>query len=243
VSPEFSTTQWSQVLTARDATGTEADRALAELCECYWYPLYAYVRRQGHSADEARDLTQAYFASLLEKDYLKDVEPSKGSFRNFLLTSLRNFLSHEWEKARTLKRGGGTQTISLDYEAAETRYDLEPADTTTPEQVFERRWTLMVLERALERLREWAAANGSEEQLQHLEPVLTGERPQAPYRKVAEDLGMSEGAVKAAVHRLRQRFGALLREEIAATVSDPAEIDGEVRHLLLSIRPWEPQGT
>lgn len=242
MSSGFSTTQWSQVLTARDSCDTEADEALATLCETYWYPLYAYVRRQGHEAEDARDLTQAYFALLLEKDYLKGVEPSKGSFRAFLLTSLRHFLSHEWEKARALKRGGDTRTISLDIEAAEARFSFEPADPMTPEQVFERRWTLMVLERVLGRLRQWAVDSGNGDQFEHLERFLTGQQPRIPYRQVAAELGMTEGAVKAAVRRLRQRFGRLLREEIAETVADPEEIDDEVRHLLLVIKPWEPAG-
>lgn len=238
----FSTTQWSQVIAARDGSDTLAREALSTLCETYWYPLYAYVRRQGISADDASDLTQAYFARLLEKDYLKDVEPSKGSFRSFLLTTLRHFLSNEWEKARALKRGGDTKTLSLDLEAAERLYGSEPVDPLTPEQVFERRWTLLVLERTLERLRQWAVESGNEAQLQHLEPYLTGERPLAPYREVAAELRMTEGAVKAAVRRLRQKFGGLLREEISQTVADPAEIDDEVRHLLLVIKPWEPAG-
>ena len=242
MSSGFSTTQWSQVLAARDGTEASASDAMTALCETYWYPLYAYVRRQGHTADEAADLTQAYFALLLEKDYLKDVEPTRGSFRSFLLTSMRHFLSHEWEKGRALKRGGNTRTVSLDVDTAEARYSTEPADPVTPEQVFERRWTLMILERALVRLREWAADNDNSDQVEHLEEFLTGQQPRTPYREVAEELGMSEGAVKAAVHRLRQRFGGLLREEIAQTVADPAEIDGEVRHLLTVIRPWEPQG-
>lgn len=238
---EFSTTQWSQVLAARDGSDTQARKALADLCETYWYPLYVYVRRQGYDPGEAEDLTQAYFAALLEKEYLQNVDASKGRFRSFLLASLRHFLSHEWQKARTIKRGGSTTTVSLDREAAEARYALEPADEITLERIFERRWALTVLERTLDQLADQATKTGIGDRFETLKQFLTGSRPQMSYRQVASDLETTEEAVKGAVHRLRKAFGGLLRDEIAATVVHPEEIDDEVRHLLLVIRPWEPE--
>jgi RNA polymerase sigma-70 factor (ECF subfamily) len=216
---------------------------MASLCEAYWYPLYAYIRRQGNDPDSARDLTQGYFAELLAKDFLQDVDPSAGRFRSFLLTSLQHFLSHEREKAGALKRGGGTRTISLDTEAAEKRYNYEPVDKLNPETVFERSWALTVLELTLERLRREATESDNGQQFEHLKVYITGEEPRIPYREAAQELEMTEGAVKMAVHRLRQRFGRMLRAEIAETVADPAEVDDEVRHMLMSISPLEaPRG-
>ncbi len=236
---EFSTTQWSQVLGARDGCDSEADHALESLCRTYWYPLYAFVRRQGHDQEAARDLTQAYFAELLEKDFLKEVEPELGRFRSFLLVSLKHFLSHERDRAQALKRGGGARIFSLDAEGAEERLSGEAVDQLTPEQIFERQWALTVLERALERLRQEACESGSENQFEKLKSYLTGDAARAPYREVAADLSLSEGAVRAAVLRLRKRFGKSLRAEIAETVADPAEVDDEIRHLLTVIRPWQ----
>jgi RNA polymerase sigma factor (sigma-70 family) len=241
VSTRFATTSWSQVLKAREGTGTEARQALEGLCETYWYPLYAYVRRQGKEPDEARDLTQAFFAHLLEKETLQAAEPSAGRFRSFLLASLKHFLSHERDRARALKRGGGTPPISLDADAAEKRYDREPAAGLTPEQIFERRWARTVVDEALARLEEESSDEGHLQELARLKAYLTGEEPRVPYREVASELGMTEGAVRMAVHRLRQRFGQLLRAEIAETLADPEETDEEVRHLLLVIRPFEAQ--
>ena len=242
MSARFATTQWSQVLAARDATGTKSRQALAALCEAYWYPLYAYVRSplcQGHDPDESRDLTQAYFAYLLEKNILEDVEPSKGRFRSFLLASLKHFVANELRKERTLKRGGGTQTLSLDTEAAENRYGLEPVERLTPEQVYEHRWALTVLERAGERLNaEWAEGERAR-QFEHLKPHLTGQEPRTGYRELASELGMTQVALRGALHRMRQRFGELIRDEIAGTVANPDEVDDEVRHLLAVVGPWE----
>lgn len=236
MSAEIATTQWSQVLAVRDGSETEAHRALEDLCRTYWQPLYAYIRHQGADPDEAKDLTQGFFAELLEKDILADVDPSKGRFRAYLLATLRNFLSHERAKARRLKRGGGTSTFSLDIEAGEERYSVHPVEEMTPEGVFEHRWAVTVLGRALNRLEEESRGMGSEDQFRHLKPYLTSEGLQLPYREVAVTLGMSEGAVKVAVHRLRKRFGQALRLEIAQTVDEPDEVDSEVRHLLEVIR-------
>ena len=235
----FATTSWSQVLTARDGSGTDAGKAMASLCEAYWYPLYAYIRRQGNDPDSARDLTQGYFAELLAKDFLQDVDPSAGRFRSFLLTSLQHFLSHEREKAGALKRGGGTRTISLDTEAAEKRYNYEPMDKLTPETVFERGWALTVLELTLDRLRREATESDNGQQFERLKVYITGEEPRIPYREAAKELEMTEGAIKMAVHRLRQRFGRLLRAEIAETVANAAEVDDEVRHMLMAIGPLQ----
>jgi len=241
MSTEFATTSWSHVLAARDGTDTQARVALEGLCEIYWYPLYAYVRRQGHDPEEARDLTQGFFAQLFENETLQRTNPSAGRFRSFLLACLKHFLSHERDRAKALKRGGGTSPISLDADAAEKRYDREPAEGLTPEEVFERRWALAVVERALERLREETDEKANPTRFARLATYLTGEEPRVPYRQAASALGMSEGAVKVAVHRLRQRFGELLRAEVAETLADPEETDEEVRHLLTVIRPFEPK--
>lgn len=233
---QVATTQWSQVLAARDGSDTEARRALEGLCQTYWQPLYAYIRHQGADSDEARDLTQGFFTELLEKDILADVDPSKGQFRAYLLATLRNFLSHERAKARRLKRGGGTSTLSLDMDAGEERYSVHLVEEATPDEVFEHRWAVTVLGRAMNRLEEEARGLGSEDQYRHLKPYLTSAEPQLPYREVAATLGMSEGAVKVAVHRLRKRFGQTLRLEIAQTVVEPDQVDNELRHLLEVIR-------
>ena len=236
MSAKVATTQWSQVLAARDGTDTEARRALEALCQTYWQPLYAFIRHQGADPSEASDLTQAYFTELLDKDFLEGVDPSKGRFRAFLLASLRHFLSKERARSRRLKRGAGTSTLSLDLEEGEERYAVHPVDEMTPEDVFEHRWAVTVLDRAMARLEREARASGKEAQLRSLKPYLTGEEGQLPYRKTAEALEMTAGAVKVAVHRLRKRFGRHLRVEIAETVLDPEEVDPEVRHLLRLLR-------
>jgi DNA-directed RNA polymerase specialized sigma24 family protein len=236
VSDQFATTQWKIVLEARDGTESLARTALESLCQAYWFPLYAYVRSRGHDADQARDLTQAFFADLLGRRFLEAIDQSKGRFRSFLLASLEHFLSHERDKAKALKKGGGVPQMSLDTADAEIRYRLEPADPVTPELVFERRWGLTVMERTMERLRvEYADQTGRFEQLR---PCLTGDNPDR-YAEIAATLGTTQTAVKAAVHRLRQRYGRLLREEIAETVTSPAEVDEELRYLLGVVRPWQ----
>jgi len=227
----FATTRWSQVIAAGRAQTPSSRDALAGLCEAYWYPLYAYVRRWGHGPDEAQDLTQEFFTRLLEKHYLRDADPTRGRFRSFLLASLKHFLSNERDRATAVKRGGRAQIVPLEIETAEGLYRLEPPDADTPEKVFERRWALMLLERTLGRLRDEFVAGGRREVFSRLEGYLTGERETVPYAQLAVELGMTEGAIKVAVHRLRKRFGALLREEIGDTVSDPAQVDDEVREL------------
>ena len=236
----FTTTSWTKVLAAREAPSAEAREALEGLCRVYWYPLYAYIRRRGHEADDAGDLTQAYFAELIEKSYLEDYDPSRGRFRVFLRASVKNFLSKQREKARTWKRGGRTQTISFDSQEVEGRYLHEPVDRLTPEEIFERRWALTVLESALARLRTEQAEAGRGAEFERLEGFLTGQEARASYGEVAAELSTSEGAIKMTVHRLRQRFGKLLRGEIAETVAGPEEVDDEVKYLLGVIAPWGP---
>ena len=187
--------------------------------------------------ETARDLTQGFFADLLGRDFLEPVDPAKGRFRAFLLASLKNFLGHERERAQALKRGAGIPTLSLDAEDAERRFGREPVEKLTPEQIFERRWGLTIMERAMARLE--AASSSRAGQFDRLKGYLTGAEPAVAYREVAADLGLSEGAVKTAVHRLRQDYGRFLREEIAATIADPGDLDDELRHLLTVIRPWQ----
>ena len=234
----FATTSWTTVLAARTTASTESRRALESLCRTYWYPLYVFVRHLGHDADEARDLTQSYFAELLEKGYLEDYDPSRGRFRVFLKASLKNFLSKEREKGRTWKRGGRTEVLSLDTRDVERRYQHEPVDRLNPEEIYERRWALTVLEHALGRLRKEQEDAGREREFARLEGFLTGLGMKTPYRDVAVELGTSESVVKATVHRLRERFGEVLRTEIADTVSSSDQVDDEVKHLLGVIAPW-----
>lgn len=226
------------VLAARDAPSIESRQALEALCRIYWYPIYALVRRQGHDAEDARDLTQAYFAELLEKGYLDDYDPERGRFRAFLIASVRHFLSKQREKAQAWKRGGRADLISIDAQDVEARYRDEPVDRLTPEEIFERRWALTVLERALARLRREQEDAERGREFARLEGFLTGGQAAPPYHEVAQQLGTTEGAVKTSVHRLRQRFGQVLRAEIAETVSGPEDVDDEVRHLLGVVAPW-----
>lgn len=230
----FRTTQWTLVLAAGDTSRRDSREALADLCGRYWYPLYAYVRRRGHGAAEAEDLTQGFFATLIEKNYLGDADRSRGRFRTFLLTSLKHYLANEWHRGRARKRGGGAPVLSLDVDDAEARFRLEPAEATTPEEVYDRRWAHLQLGNAMERLAAEMEETGRSERFTTLRPYLTGQGADVPYRDAARSLGTSEGAVKVAVHRLRKRFGELLREEIAATVAE-AEVDDELRHLFASL--------
>ena len=236
---QWATTSWTQVLAAREAPTGEARQALEGLCQAYWYPLYVFVRHQGYDADEARDLTQAYFAELLEKGHLADYDPDLGRFRVFLKASIKNFLSKERDKAGAWKRGGRTSVLSFDADA-ESRYKLEPVDRLDPEKLYERRWALTLVERVLEGLEEESREAGREVEFDRLKGLLTGEQPRTPYKEIAAELGTTEDAVKASAHRLRQRFGKTLREEIGATVAAPEEVDDEVRHLLGVIAPWGP---
>ena len=232
----FATTRWSVVLAARGADDSRSRQALAELFEAYWYPLYAFARRRGQHGEDARDAVQGFFAKLLEGRGLRGVEPDRGRFRAYLLGAFKHFLAGQRARAGAQKRGGGVAPISLDLVAAEARYVREPADDATPEGLFERRWALTVLDHALRRLREESRDQGREREFDELRGFLTGESPRGTYREVAARLGMREGAVRVAAHRLRRRFAATLRREIAPTVERPGEIEAEIRFLLAAIR-------
>jgi RNA polymerase sigma-70 factor (ECF subfamily) len=223
------------VVAAKHRSSPQARDALAALCSSYWYPVYAYVRRHGHAAEDAQDLTQEYFARLLEKDFLKAVDQEKGKFRSFLLASCKHFLSNERDRAKTQKRGGGRELLSLDLDDAEHRYNLEPTHSLTAERLFERRWAMTLLDHVLARLREEYDTAGKTGLFDRLKVFLAGTAEKVPHAHVAEDLGISVGAVKVAVHRLRRRYRDLLREEILRTVADPGDVDAEIRALFAAL--------
>jgi len=231
----FATTHWSVVLAAGHSSSPECRQALSALCESYWYPLYAYVRRRGHSVEEAQDLTQAFFAFLLEKDALRVADRERGRFRSFLLAALNNFLANEWRRAHAERRGGHRLQLALDFDSGERRYSLEPADETTPERIFERRWALVLLERAMDRLRRQYESGGKAALFAALKPYLGGGGEILSHEEVAKQLGVSAGSVKVAVHRLRRRCRETLRQEIAQTVGSPDEVDDELRALFTAL--------
>jgi len=223
------------VVAAGRADTSRARDALARLCQTYWHPLYAYVRRVGHSPHDAQDLTQEFFARLLEKNYLADADESRGRFRSFLLASLKHFLANEWHKAQAQKRGGGQIPISIDVSAAETSCHFEPADTTTADKIYERRWALTLLDQVLRRLREEYVRDGKQNLFEQLKPTLTEASRSVAYAEIARRLDTTEGAVKVAVHRLRQRYREILRAEIAETVACPGEVEDELRNLFAAL--------
>ncbi len=230
---EFRTTHWSVVLTAAQGSGDAAATAWEQLCRGYWYPLYAYLRRAGHTPPEAQDLTQGFITSLIEKKELEGMQPGyRGKFRSFLLGTLKHYLSDERRKARAQKRGGGQRLFSLDEAEAETRFGIHPVDHTTPETLFERQWALTVLERVMDRLRHHMDQRGRAEVFAVLEPGLAGSNRRVSYRDLGERLGLSEDVVKVTIYRLRREFGRLLRAEIAPMVTNEAELDDEIRHLI-----------
>jgi len=230
-------TRWTLVLAAARTENPEpAMRALTELCQTYWPPLYAYIRRQGCDTHEAEDLTQAFFARLLEKNFLAAADPSKGKFRSFLLASLKHFMSNERDRARAGKRGGGQTVIALDALSDEARQRLEPADNASPDKAFDRQWALTVLDHALMRLRTEYTGTGREKLFNELKTFLTGDAPAESHASIAAKCGLSEGAVKVAVHRLRRRYRALLREEVAQTVATPEEVEEEIRELFAAFQ-------
>jgi RNA polymerase sigma factor (sigma-70 family) len=231
----FATTHWSIVLGARQGDLPAATAALERLCRLYWYPLYAFIRRRGADPHEAEDLAQAFFAFLLEKESLRKVDRARGKFRTFLLAALTNFLSNEWDKRQTLKRGGQCQIVSLDETNAEGLYLRDSVESLEPEKLFERRWAMALVDQALMRLKQEHTGGGKGALFAKLEPALTSELPSRALADCAAELGMTEGAVKVALHRLRRRFGEVLRNEIAQTVSSPEEIDEEIRHLFAAI--------
>ena len=208
---------------------------MEELCRTYWFPLYAYVRRHGHSREDAEDLTQGFFTRLLEKNYLEGVTSDKGKFRSFLLTALKRFMANEWDRANTLKRGGGITPLSLDWEDAETRYQINQVDNLSPDKLYDRAWAMIVLERVVIRLRDENCDDGKTDQYERLKPFLMVGRNEIPYATVATELKMSEGAVRVAVHRLRQRYRELLRDEIAHTLTNPAQAGEEMQALFVAL--------
>ncbi len=232
---QFNTTHWSVVLLAGETHAPQADVALEKLCRTYWPPLYAYVRRKGHSPHDAQDLTQEFFARLLEKEYLKLADPERGRFRSFLLKSLQHFLVNEWGRAQALKRGGGHQLVPLDDVAAERIYQAQPDDQLAPESFYDKRWAMTLLEQAMERLGTDYSLAGKQELFGHLKAHLLTEGSAETYRQLAGPLGLSEGAVKVAMHRLRQRFRDAVRAEVAQTVATPAEVDEELRCLMAAM--------
>ena len=231
---QFVTTHWSVVLQAGQEFSLDAQGALEALCRAYWYPLYAYVRRRGHSVEEAQDLTQEFFSRLIEKHWVADANPGKGRFRTFLLTALNHFLANEWRNARAAKRGGGRPVISLD-DTTESRYALEPASDLTPEKLYERRWALSLFDRVLGRLREEYAAAGRTGLCERMQKFLSSEAGDGEYARLGAELEMSTGAIAAAVHRLRQHYRQLVREEVAQTVESPADVEEEIRSLLAAL--------
>jgi RNA polymerase sigma-70 factor (ECF subfamily) len=233
--PQFATTRWTLVVAAGDRGSPQARAALAELCAAYWHPLYAFCRRVGYPPDQAQDLTQEYFARLLEKDYLGQADQSRGKFRSFLLTSFQHFLANEHDRSRARKRGGGLRHLSIDWRDAEARTRYEPSHGMTPERLFLRRWAMSLLDQALARLREEYTRAGLGPVFDALKAALAGDRAGVPYPEVAARLGLSVGAVAVAVHRLRQRYRKALRTEIARTVDDPADVDAEVRDLFAAL--------
>ena len=231
----FATTQWTVVLAAGDRESPQAAEALENLCRTYWYPLYAFIRRKGHAAAEAEDLTQEFFARLLSRDFPAGIKPVGGKFRSYLLTALQHFLTNEWQRARAAKRGGGNTVLSLQEMDAEGRYRLESADNATPETTFDRQWASVLLDKVREQLRREYAAEGKANLYATLQGCLTGAEKVMPYATLAHQLGQSESAVKMSVHRLRKRYGELLRQEIRQTVADPGDVEEEIRALLAAL--------
>jgi RNA polymerase sigma factor (sigma-70 family) len=233
---EFATTHWSLVLAAQsdEASRTQARRALEELCRAYWYPLYAFVRNRGYSSDDAQDLTQSFLARIIGTGGFASANPERGRFRSYLLGAMKHFLANEWHRSQTRRRGGGVTFLQLDALTPEARYALEPARSTDPDAGFDREWAQESIARALEQLRAESGARGKGELFEALKGSLTGEEP--PRTETAARLQMTVGAVKVAVHRMRQRYRELLRAEIAETVREPSDVDDEMRYLLTALR-------
>ena len=232
VSAQFATTHWSVVLAAGERELPQAAEALEKLCRTYWYPLYVYARRQGNSPEDAQDLTQDFFSRLLEKNYLAKADRDRGKFRTFLLGSLKNFLVNEWKRAGRLKRGGGVEFVSIDANVAEDRYATEPANESNPDAAYEQRWAITLIEQVLATLRREYSAADKARLFEELKGFIWGDKSAASYAEIAGHLNLTEGTVKVAVHRLRQRFRELLRAEVAHTVARPEDVDDELRHLI-----------
>ena len=228
---DFASTQWSLVLRAGQRGNQQAEFALASLCQRYWFPLYAYVRRRVADVHRAQDLTQDFFARLLDKNVLASASPDRGRFRSFLLTSLKNFLANEWDREGARKRGGDLQCLSLDWDSGESRLQVEPAHLQTPEREFERQWALSLLEIVVQRLSAEFVASGKTRHFELLKQTLTGDRSSFDYLAIATEMQISEDAARQAAHRLRKRYRELLREEVAATVESDNEIEDEIGRL------------
>jgi RNA polymerase sigma-70 factor (ECF subfamily) len=211
---------------------SSAPAALEKLCRTYWYPLYAFARRQGNSPEDAQDLTQEFFSRLLERNYIAKADPDRGKFRTFLLRSLRNFLINEWKRVRRLKRGGGLEFLSIDTKAAENRYAAETPDEFNPDAEYETRWAVTLIEKVLTTLRQEFNAADKAQLFEELKGFIWGDKSAFSYAEIAGQLKLSEGTVKVTMHRLRQRFRELLRAEVAHTVLRPEDIDGELRYLI-----------
>lgn len=230
--PVFATTHWSAVIDAGRPGSPEAARALDELCRVYWYPLYAYVRRQGFDVPASQDLTQEFFSRLLEKNYVGIADRKRGKFRWFLLTAFKCFLANEWDRAHALKRGGSATTLSLDQMTAEERYRSEPVDALTADQLYDWRWALDLIDRARHRLREEFVEAGKSDRLPYLEPFLSGGQSETDYSVIHQQTGLTEAAARQEVHRFKKRFGQILRQEVSQTVADPEEVADELRYLI-----------
>ncbi|MBN2506377.1 MAG: sigma-70 family RNA polymerase sigma factor [Verrucomicrobia bacterium] len=229
---EFTATHWSVVLAAGQQESPRADAALERLCRTYWYALYVYVRRRGHSPEDAQDLTQQFFALFLQKEYFRLADPQRGRFRTFLLHALEHFLVNEWKRAQRAKRGGGAPCLSLDADGAERRYAVEPLTMLTPERAYEKRWARTLLEQVLAALQQEYVQSNQDRLFDALAEMLWGKDASVSYAQIGERLGMSEGAVGVAMHRLRRRYQERLRTEVAHTVAEPGEVDEELHYLL-----------
>jgi RNA polymerase sigma-70 factor (ECF subfamily) len=227
----FATTHWSVVLAAGRRHSPQADRALEKLCRTYWFPLYAYVRRHGHNKEDAEDSVQAFFARFLKKNHLGDLNAEHGRFRAFLLAALKHFLINEWKHGARLKRGGGVPPLSLDWQTADTKFQVADSREPSPDQAFDREWALALLAKVIERLQAECNDDGRAEQFAQLKIFLTAGKGEGSHAAAAQALGMNETAVRVAVHRLRKRYRELLREEIAQTLADPAQVDAEMQAL------------
>jgi RNA polymerase sigma factor (sigma-70 family) len=227
----FATTHWTVVLAAGKRHTPQSDRALEELCRTYWFPLYAYVRRRGHNKEDAEDSVQEFFARFLAKNYLAGLSAERGRFRAFLLASLKHFLINEWKKSQRLKRGGGEKILSLDWQTADTKFQVAATNEPSPDKVFDREWALALLAKVIERLQTECEADGKTKLFEQLKIFLTVGKGAWSHADAAKNLGMDETAVRVAVHRLRKRYRILLREEISQTLTDATDVDEEMRAL------------
>jgi RNA polymerase sigma-70 factor (ECF subfamily) len=232
---KFQTTSWSLVLASVQNPLVDSRPALARLCETYWNPVYAFIRRSGYDPDQAQDLTQGFFTLLVEKNFLEVADPQRGRFRSFLLTAVKRFLCNEYDRTCALKRGGGHTSLSIDVANAEAWYAPTATDPQTPQTLFERDWALSLLERAMERLRTEFSSGGKGGQFDSLAPFLNRDSTCARYEQLAEQMGVTAGALRALVHRMRRRYRDLVRAEIADTVAAPEDVDDEVRFLLSTL--------